>query len=356
MRSHHIVARALLAMLFSVCSVSCGQDRASTPAMLPPPSPLKIHQLSVVFVENRNLPNLEDAEVKEILDVAAAKALESLKLKVEFSYAGREPIASFFAGLPNGMRERIKRDIFDFKGGAGDRALMVKNTAESLRLSGDDSVSARAYAGPYLVSPPKDDSLMAFSEALVETQLGILHSWRALKGNDGKAVIDESPYNEYLYWLAISAQLAKHEVVITNQIIASAEYMNNAIHSAVRGGVSNGYTNPASRTKSGLTSVVSVYPFLADDEITRRLRDGSFGSIRERNEVIAMLLVHELGHQLLGLGHPFENTACVMNPPRLLHFKDWLKMQNPKECEIGSSSDMKIGRFTFLDLRKRESQ
>ena len=143
---------------------------------------------------------------------------------------------------------------------------------------------------------------------------------------------------------------------LINQIIASAEYMNNAIHSAVRGGVSNGYTNPASRTKSGLTSVVSVYPFLADDEITRRLRDGSFGSIRERNEVIAMLLVHELGHQLLGLGHPFENTACVMNPPRLLHFKDWLKMQNPKECEIGSSSDMKIGRFTFLDLRKRESQ
>ena len=66
-----------------------------------------------------------------------------------------------------------------------------------------------------------------------------------------------------------------------------------------------------------------------------------------------MLLVHELGHQLLGLGHPFENDACVMNPPQLLRFKEWLKKLNPDKCDVGSSVDMRLGRLTFRDLRKR---
>ena len=172
-------------------------------------------------------------------------------------------------------------------------------------------------------------------------------------GSDGKAVIDDSPVNEYLYWIALSAQAIRHEVVLTNQIIASAEYLGNAIHSALRGGASNGFTNSAANTRSGLTSVVSVYPFLAADQVTSRLRDGAFENKQQRNDAIAMLLVHELGHQLLGLGHPFENDACVMNPPQLLRFKEWLKKLNPDKCDVGSSVDMRLGRLTFRDLRKR---
>ena len=346
------VARALYALLLVGCSLAHGQERASRPAFLPFPAPLKTHVLPVVFVENHRLPTLTDDEIKSILDLVTVKAFETLRLKVEFTYSGRSPIIDLFSKLPPSAHEQIKSRIFDFKGGTGNKELLLRSTAASLRQSGDDSVAARAYATPYLATAPTDASLPAFVEALVETQLRTLEAWRHVSGNDGKSVIDDSPQNEYAYWLALSVGAVRHELVLTNQLVASAEYLGNALHSALRGGVSNGFTNSAAFTQSGLTSIVSFYPFIAQDGLTKRLRDGEFPSKRTRNEAIATLVVHELGHQLLGLGHPFENDACVMNPPKVLHFKEWLAKIDPAKCPLGSGSDMRPGRLAFPDLRK----
>ena len=352
MQPAHTVTRAVFTLVLVACCISCGQERASRPASLPLLAPLKTHVLPVVFVENHSLPTLTDDEIKSILDLVTVKAFETLRLRVELSYAGRNQIADFFSQLPPSAGEQIKGGVYDFKRGKGDKALLLRGTAASLRQAGDDSAAARAYAAPYLIAAPTDASLTAFVDALVETQLRTLEAWRYVSGNDGKSVIDDSPQNEYTYWLALSVGAVRHELVLTNQLVASAEYLGNALHSALRGGVSNGFTNSAAFTKSGLTSIVSVYPFIAQDRLTKRLRDGEFPKKSARDEAIAMLVVHELGHQLLGLGHPFENDACVMNPPKVLHFKEWLANIDPAKCPLGSGPDMRPGRFAFPDLRK----
>ena len=162
----------------------------------------------------KNLPGLEDTEIRSILDIATTRAFEALKLNVEFAYAGRELTEDLFAKLPTAVGDQIKKSVYDFKGGTGDKGLLTRSTAETLRSTGDDSAAARAYAKSYLISPPKDDSLAAFADALVSTQLHTPNSWRHVMGSDGKAVIDESPVNEYLYWLAFSARAIRHEVVL----------------------------------------------------------------------------------------------------------------------------------------------
>lgn len=128
----------------------------------------------------------------------------------------------------------------------------------------------------------------AEAQALVDTHLGMLGAWRQVTGLNGNRIIDDSPLNEYAYWQALCAHALRHEVVLTNQIFASAEYSDNAIHSALRGGISNGFTNSAAHTQSGLTSVVSVFPFLTQDPVAKRLRDGNFENTQAHNAAIAM--------------------------------------------------------------------
>jgi hypothetical protein len=247
--------------------------------------------------------------------------------------------------------KNIKLSAYDFKKSNGDKQLLISRTANTLRLVGDDTEQARQYASDYLIIKPKTAALLDFSEALVETQLARLSQWRNFKSNEGKSLIDESLANEYLMWLTYVAKYTKVQLVLTNQLIASAEYLGNSVHSSIRGGVSNGFTSHSSKSTSGVASVVSLFPFISDDRITMSLRDGFFENQDMRNEAIALMIVHELGHQLVRLGHPFENKNCVMNPPKLLHFNRWLLDIKPNFCKLNSNQGMKPGIIKFLDTR-----
>ena len=57
----------------------------------------------------------------------------------------------------------------------------------------------------------------------------------------------------------------------------------------------------------------------------------------------ALVLVHEIGHQLLHLGHPFGQLACVMNPAPLLRFREWASQLSAQNCPPASSGGMKPG-------------
>ena len=80
--------------------------------------------------------------------------------------------------------------------------------------------------------------------------------------------------------------------------------------SMLRAGVANGITTQSPSSAHGLVSVLTLHPFCGNDETIVALRDGRPGGGADAVEWAAALLVHELGHQLMHLGHP-TNAACV---------------------------------------------
>src|SRR5262249_1068485 len=120
--------------------------------------------------------------------------------------------------------------------------------------------------------------------------------------------------------------------VVTNQLIASAGYLGSSVHTAIRGGITNGITTGNPSAPRGTTAIVSVYPLIGEDEVTRELRGGETYSGPESARFASLLLVHEIGHQLFDLGHPYGRKACVMNPPEMLRSREWAGRLSPKDC------------------------
>ncbi len=52
---------------------------------------------------------------------------------------------------------------------------------------------------------------------------------------------------------------------------------------------------------------------------------------------------HELGHQLLQLGHSWSNRSCLMRPVELLDFVSWFNEIDAGKCPLGSSPAMEPG-------------
>jgi hypothetical protein len=136
-----------------------------------------------------------------------------------------------------------------------------------------------------------------------------------------------------LYWAFIGKLSLPYDIVITNQLIASAEYVGSSVHTAIRGGITNGITTDNPSSSRGRTAIVSVYPLIGADSVTRSLRGGESYSETDSARFAGSLLVHEIGHQLFDLGHPYGKRACVMNPPELLRFREWVAQLSPKDCK-----------------------
>jgi hypothetical protein len=237
--------------------------------------------------------------------------------------------------------------IYDFKNGTGNRSFLVETFTRDLRDTGNDLGDMIAYAEPFLVEQPQARTYEGLAEALVKTQLTRLEQWKTQKTSDGRPLIDSMPYNEFIYWDAIEQIGFSYEVIITNQLIASTEYANSSVHSALRGGISNGITTPNSASRFGTTSLVSTYPFIGNDAWTQELRGGETYADAAAARFAGYLLVHEIGHQLFHLGHPFGAYACVMNPVQLLRFREWVGKFSAADCQIATEGAMKPGFAKF---------
>ena len=261
-------------------------------------------------------------------------------------------IGPVFSAIPYAVRREYASLLFDFNKEQSSVQRLIRGTIQSLRAYGDDTAQAREFAKPHLLAPLTDSSIENFARALVDTQLSRLTRWRSTLGPAGRPLLDDSPFSEFVYWTALGMTELPYEVIITNQLMASAEYAENSVHSALRGGLSNGLTTGSIHAQHGTVSILSLYPFIATDPATMALRDGAFTNQAEMVGAAAALLTHEIGHQLLHLGHPFGNSACIMSPVQLLHFKAWMRGFAPARCAVGSAPAMRPGAHQFIDLRR----
>jgi len=191
-----------------------------------------------------------------------------------------------------------------------------------------------AYAEPFLLAPVRERTYQGFAEAVTATLVIRLDQLKSQKLADGSQLIDGSPGNEVLYWAFIGRLSFPYDVVITNQLIASAEYIGSSVHTAIRGGITNGITtrNPSARAR--MTAIVSTYPLIGEDGVTRTLRGGETYSEADSARFAGSLLVHEIGPPAFRLRASLWKRACVMNPPELLRFREWAERLSPEDCPM----------------------
>jgi hypothetical protein len=296
------------------------------------PLPGETVTLKVAHVVNPDLPSMSAGQLAALLATARRGALENFGVTVEFLGPEEQPLKTLFDRATASDRARWESLSYDFKGGKGDRARLDRGYAAALKSDENSLGVLIAYAGPYLLAPVKERSYDALAEAVTATLLARLGELKSQKLPDGNALIDRSPGNEVLYWAFIGRLAFPYDVIITNQLIASAEYVGSSVHTAIRGGITNGITTRNPSSPSGMTAIVSTYPLIGEDGVTRSLRGGESYPAADSARFAGFLLVHEIGHQLFDLGHAYGKKACVMNPPELLRFREWAERLSPKGC------------------------
>jgi hypothetical protein len=300
-------------------------------------------KLKVAYVVNPRFPKMKYEQITVMLAMARRGVRENFGREVDFLDREEYSVQALFDRVPLNDWSEWNSRIYDFKSGTGDRNRLNRAYAEGLRDKSDSLNEMIAYAKPFLVAPVRERSPEGFAEALTATLLARLEQLKSQKLRDGSDLIDHSPNNEYVFWDRVGRLSFPYDVIITNQLIASAEYVGPSVHSAIRGGITNGITSRNRSSRYGTTAIVSTYPFIGEDAVTRSLRDGETYSDADGARFAGLLLVHEIGHQLFHLGHPYGRRSCVMNPPELLHFRAWSRDLSPKDCPMGESGAMKPG-------------
>jgi len=338
-------------VIFLACLILLSCDKEKEPEWVVvdlPDLTDKTITLSVANVVNPRFPELTDVQVQEILHKTSAMVKQYFALSVNFKKPSTMPVDSFFAYLKDNVKQARRTDIVKFSEVSEEqKRKMTEGVYRRLTTYWNDRELVADYARPYLIEPFEGDDFWQLARALVDTLLVRLRYWQDVKASDGKPVIDDKPYNEWVWWDSIGYGDMPYDVVITNQIVASAEVYDMSVHSSIRGGITAGTTTNSKQAQFNAYAYIMVYPMLNDSEMLVKLRNDEHYTSEQVTTYAAALLTHELGHLLLHLGHPFGNQNCVMSPTPLLKYREWYQSLDASQCLIGSEEMMTPGVATI---------
>lgn len=330
-----LLACVLILLLFASCR------KPETQVLPLPKLPDGPITLRVAHVVNPRLPQMTPEQIESMLTRMQQAAQEHFGVTLRFSPVDTIPIDSLFQRIPERERDRFGKSIYDFRGTTDHRPL-EEIFARGLKASGEPLLEMIDYGEGYLGKLP-EKSWEAFGKALSRYHLERIEQWRRIPALDGESSIDSQPYNEYMMWLALGYGKVPYELLITNQLIASIETVNPAVHSSLRGGYTNGITTYSKESRFGTLSIWSTFAFTSQDAGVKQLREGESYSAAEAARLAGLAATHEIGHQLFHFRHPYTQTTCLMSPVKMLAFGSWEKGLSAKDCPVGSSPSMRPG-------------
>ena len=342
---------AVIMVVFAFSASSFAQPLKPAGSLALPTLPRGTIELRVAYMANPRMPALSPQQISMLLAHAREAAREHLGVEVTFTQPVEMTVENFFSRFTPDARASLNGAIYDFKTGAGDLQRLRRSFVSYLRGAADEFEDLYAMAQPYLFGALETRSVEALADGLLRTHLERLVDFSLYLTEGGTKLIDETPYNELIYWGGLQSLSLPYDVILTNQLIASAEYSAVSIHSAIRGGLTDGFTTVNPSARFGTTAILSAYPFIGVDESTRQMRGNENYTGEEAMRFAAHVLVHELGHMLFHFGHPHGRTACVMNPPLLLRYRSWVSQLSAADCKPWSSAAMMPGFVRFLSLR-----
>ncbi|MBV8166739.1 MAG: hypothetical protein JO021_08095 [Alphaproteobacteria bacterium] len=327
-----------------------GAAAAAEPARPLPSLPAGPIELRVVHVVNPRFARFDADQLAIMLAETRRVVRAHFGVEVVFTPVETVEIASVFARFGPRLSQFLDRQLYDFRGGTGDRASLVASmrqelTKDARRTSLADLV---AFASPYLTAPPRSNDLPGLAQAVIDTHLARLDTLANARALDGGPVIDARPYNEWFYWDTLGYTPLPWDVIITNQLVASAEYGELQIHSSLRGGITAGSTGQSGDGRMGAMAWISTFPFASDLPEIVLLRGGETYDPTTAARLAGAYLTHEIGHLLFHYAHPFGNAACVMTPARLLQFQAWLDGLDPTRCRPNDSPAMRPGAVRMM--------
>lgn len=312
-----------------------------------PKLPKTALDMRVAYLVNDRLPRMSTEQLDALLVSIQMTAQEHFGVGIRFSGITEIPIGRAFAGIPRARQDAALADIYDFKSGTGDLP-RLKNALVKIFAAQSEPLPDRiAFAQPYAPHLRSDATVAEFGAAMADLQLQRLGRWRDIKALDGGNVIDNNPYNEFAMWLALGYSELPFELVLTNQIIASAEYNSVSVHSAIRGGYTNGITTYSKASRYGTVSIWSTFAFNGNDDFIVKLRGGERYEPREAAQLSGVAATHEIGHQLFHLAHPSARPACVMSPVPMFAYRAWRDKLSAADCRLGSDPSMSPGAYQF---------
>jgi hypothetical protein len=341
--------RSLPAVAIALVIAACS-DSPPEAKYVPVPALGPRIQLRVVHAINPRLPKFTRAQLDMLLAEASRGAKENYRVDIDFVLSDEITVDGLFQSISADLWRTAQYGAYELKSGRGDPDRLSETFAEALAREGDPPADLIQFGGAPL-EKLKGKGYAEIGKELARIQLEGLARWRAIKAPDGTPAIDERPYNEFAFWSVLGYGGLPYDVVVTNQVVASAEYGSVEVHSALRGGMTLGLT--AYNKGSGLGTYVFVSTFAVTDADpwVIKLRGGERYSEKEMPRLMAYVLVHELGHQLFHYGHPFARPECVMNPTYLLQLREWVQRMSPARCAPGSQRTMLPGatKIPFFD-------
>ena len=267
------------------------------------------------------------------------------KIDVEFSEIKTFSIKDIFSHLTPQVVAKRRDEIVDVSFiDEKSREDMQQALFETLSNYSGNKQDVIDYAQRYLIQPDiKLKGFIELSYALVDTLISKLDYWKTQKADDGKPVLDSNGYHQWVWWDSLGYSDLPYDILITNQLVASAEYYAMDVHSSIRGGITAGTTTYNKNTAFNSYLYIMVYPMLNDSALLATLRQDETYTDDQIINYSAALLTHELGHLLLHLGHPFGVKHCIMSPTVMLNYRDWYDNLDAEQCAVGSNDEMVPG-------------
>jgi len=345
----------ILQLFFLIsCLVACNNEQPQEPVPNSDNNWTKVelpdlsHQpvmLRVANIINPRFKQLSKQQVTNILIRSQQLVKQYFNIDILFDKVDTFDIKTVFDGLNKKLIQERKSEIVDISFiDKQARENMQQALFKTLSLYRDNKNNVIEFAQPYLLhSDRKQKEFIGLSYALTDTLISRLNYWKNQTAEDGQPVLDANGYNQWVWWDSLGYGDLRYDVVLTNQLVASAEKYGMDVHSSIRGGLTAGTTTYSKRAQFNSYAYIMVYPMLNDTDLLTTLRDDETYSDEQIVNYSAALLTHELGHLLLHLGHPFGNKHCIMSPTVMLNYRDWYDHLDASLCAVGSSKSMQVG-------------
>lgn len=318
----------------SACSMYASQESTETKPIPLPEIQQQPIRLRVAHVVNPRFKTVNDNQLARILDLARMLAKQHLQLDIEFETVKTITIKEFFKYLPDNIERRRQDAILDFyQIDEPVRQRMIEAIAKTMDVHKANPQAVIDYARPYLLSRDPVASLDDLTVRLVNTLITRMQHWYAYRAEDGGPILDNTPYNQWVWWDSMGYGDMPYDVVITNQLVVSIEDYDMDVHSSLRGGITAGTMTYSKTSPYHGYIFVSVFQLLNDYPLLAELRNYENYSEQEQARYAAALLAHELGHLFYHYGHPFNAAPCLMNPTPLLKYREWYEALNAAECQ-----------------------
>jgi len=293
---------------------------------------LKHAEISVAYVVNPRLEQLSQQDILKVLDKIKLVTQQRLDLKLTFKPLHITSIHDLFQPYQQNIRSDAQMQSFMLKPEQHSKEVLYHGFIATFdQLSLEEIIAGvknQTNSHEIDTSKSRQDILQQIAYLHIDKLMKI----KSIKVKyDHKDLLQDDLYNEYIAWDYIINQQSKYDLIITNQLIASAEAYYPTVHTSLRGGITSGFAAKSHTSYDGAI-VMTTYPFISSTPFFQQARGRNY-SRQEMIDTIAYTAVHELGHLFKYRKHYYDHPSCVMRPAPGLHYLEWMKeVKQSKKC------------------------